>query len=128
MSTVVNHWRIVTVVRRGRGFSFARRQHVRPATRLAGIEGRANCELQGDLLRPLARAVQQVTWVKRSYPGYALLVDFGLDEAGEISQRILPPQIARLHRNDVGKSCLHDVYVGADGDGLERYRHLNFAR
>jgi hypothetical protein len=26
-------------------------------------------------------------------PGYALLVDFGLDEAGEISQRILPPQI-----------------------------------
>jgi hypothetical protein len=38
-----------------------------------------------------------------------LLIDFGLDETGEISQRILPAEIARFHRNGVGKTFLHDV-------------------
>ena len=32
---------------------------------------------------------------------YELLIDFRLDEAGEISQRILPAEIARFHRNGV---------------------------
>jgi len=57
-----------------------------------------------------------------------LLIDFGLDEAGEVSQRILPAEIARFHRNDVGNTFLHDVELGADGDLLERHRHLHFAR
>src|SRR4029450_2447249 len=57
-----------------------------------------------------------------------LLIDFGLDETGEISQRILPAEIARFHRNGVGKTFLHDVQLGADGYWLERHRHLDFAR
>src|SRR5712691_2564764 len=58
----------------------------------------------------------------------SLLIDFGLDEAGEISQRILPAEIARFHRNGVGNSFLHDVHLGADGYLPERHRHLHFAR
>src|SRR5438128_5246937 len=50
----------------------------------------------------------------------ALLIDFGLDEAGEISQRILPAEIARLHRNSVGNALLHDSQLGADRYLLER--------
>jgi hypothetical protein len=57
-----------------------------------------------------------------------LLIDFGLDEAGEISQRILPAEIARFHRDGVGKTFLHDIQLGADGYLLERHRHLDFAR
>jgi hypothetical protein len=56
------------------------------------------------------------------------LIGFGLDEAGEISQRTLPAEIARFHRNGVGKTFLHDVQLGADGYLLERHRHLDFAR
>ena len=59
---------------------------------------------------------------------FSLLIDFGLDEAGEVSQRVLPAEIARFHRNDVGKAFLHDVELGADRDLLQRHRHLDFAR
>ena len=58
----------------------------------------------------------------------SLLIDFGLDEAGEISQRILPAEIARFHRNDVGNAFLHDVHLGANGYLPERHLHLDFAR
>ena len=51
---------------------------------------------------------------------FSLLIDFGLDEAGEISQRLLPAEIARLHRNGVGNAFLHDSQLGADGYLLER--------
>jgi hypothetical protein len=51
------------------------------------------------------------------------LIDFGLDEAGQVSQRILPAEIARFHRNSVGKAVLHDVELGAAGDLPERHRH-----
>ena len=57
---------------------------------------------------------------------YLLLIDFGLDEAGEISQRILPAEIARFHRDGVGKTFLHDVQL-APTILLERHGHLDFA-
>jgi hypothetical protein len=44
-----------------------------------------------------------------------LLIDFGLDEAGEISRRILRAEMARFHQDGVGKTLLHDVQLGADG-------------
>jgi hypothetical protein len=56
------------------------------------------------------------------------LIDFGLDETREISQRILPAEIARFHRNGVGKTLLHDIQLSAAGYWLERHRHLDFAR
>src|SRR6266576_1521964 len=58
----------------------------------------------------------------------SLLIYFGLDETGEISQRFLPAEIARFHWNGVGNAFLHDGQLGADGDLLERHRHLHFAR
>jgi hypothetical protein len=61
-------------------------------------------------------------------PTLRLLTDFGLDETREISQRILPAEIARFHRNGVGKTFLHDIELGAAGYWLERHRHLDFAR
>ena len=57
-----------------------------------------------------------------------LLIDFGLGETREISQRILPAEIARFHRNGVGKTLLHDFQLSAAGYWLERHRHLDFAR
>jgi hypothetical protein len=36
----------------------------------------------------------------------ALLIDFGLDEAGEVLQRVLPTEITGLDRNDVGETFL----------------------
>src|SRR5262245_11726828 len=57
-----------------------------------------------------------------------LLIDFGLDETREISQRILPTEIARFYRNGVGKTFLHDIQLGAARYWLERHRHLDFAR
>src|SRR5215475_12683317 len=58
----------------------------------------------------------------------ALLIDFGLDETGEVLQRILPAEIARFLRNDVRNTFLHDVHLGANGYLPERHRHLDFAR
>ena len=51
-----------------------------------------------------------------------LLIDFGLDETGEISQRILPAEIARFHRNGVGKTFLHDVRTRPIGLTMHRCR------
>src|SRR5215208_3185403 len=63
-----------------------------------------------------------------AYQTALLLIDFRLDEAGEISQRILPAEVAHLRRNHVGDTLLHNVDLGAADDGLERHRHLDFAR
>src|SRR5262245_35937409 len=64
----------------------------------------------------------------RMRPSSFLLVDFGFNETGEVSQRVLPTQIAHLRRNDVGNAFLQDVELGTAGDCLESYRHLHFAR
>src|SRR5499427_958871 len=69
-----------------------------------------------------------ITHLGGSYAPCALLIDVGFDEAGEVSQRILPAEIARFHRNGVGKTLLHDVQLGADRYWLECHRHLDFAR
>src|SRR5688500_8235716 len=58
---------------------------------------------------------------------FSLLIDFWLDEAGEVSQRILPAEIARFRRNGVRNAFLHDVQLSADGYLLERHRHLHLA-
>ena len=43
-----------------------------------------------------------------------LLFDFGLDETGEMAQRLRPIEIAGFRRNGVRNSLLHDVDLGAD--------------
>src|SRR5262245_20147659 len=73
----------------------------------------------------LMQLAQPLIW---AYAPCALLIDVGFDEAGEVSQRILPAEIARFHRNGVGKTLLHDVQLGADRYWLECHRHLDFAR
>jgi len=44
----------------------------------------------------------------------ALLVDLGLDEPCQVSQRLLPTEITGLEWNDVRQACLHDIQLGAD--------------
>jgi hypothetical protein len=101
---------------------------VDPAAQYVWSSGADYCHFEGDACEAFVKDLPANSLDEAQLPGYALLVDFGLDEAGEVSQRILPAEIARFHRNDVGKAFLHDVHVSADGDGLERYRHLDFAR
>src|SRR5262245_18126940 len=58
---------------------------------------------------------------------YALWFDLRLDEAGEVSQRILPAQVTGFRRNGVRNAFLHDAQLCAHGDRLERHRHLHLA-
>lgn len=44
-----------------------------------------------------------------------LLIDFRLDEEGEIAQRFLSAEIACYRRNGVGNASLHDGQLGTDG-------------
>src|SRR6516165_1153514 len=39
----------------------------------------------------------------------ALLIDFRLDELRQVSQRLLPTEIASLRRNGIRQAFLHDV-------------------
>src|SRR5581483_980832 len=57
-----------------------------------------------------------------------LLIDLRLDQPREISQRLLPAEVARFHGNGVGDAVLHDADLGADGDLLEFDCHVHFAR
>ena len=57
----------------------------------------------------------------------ALLIDFRLHEPCQVSQRLLPPEVARLHRNDVRQAFLHDVELRADRNFLQRHRHHDLA-
>jgi hypothetical protein len=45
---------------------------------------------------------------------YVLLIDFRLDEPREITQRLLPAEIASLIQNGIRQTFLHDVQFGAD--------------
>ena len=56
------------------------------------------------------------------------LTNIGLDKFGEILERILPAEIARLEWNHVGQAILHDVQLGADRHRPQRYCYLNFSR
>src|SRR5262249_44106631 len=58
----------------------------------------------------------------------ALLSDFRLDEPGQVSQRLLPAEIAGLRWNGVRYALLNDVEFGADRDFLECHCHLNLTR
>src|SRR5438309_5085961 len=51
---------------------------------------------------------------KRSPCYRALLVDLGLDEPRQVSQRFLPAEITGLQRYDIGQAFLNDVDLGAD--------------
>jgi hypothetical protein len=44
----------------------------------------------------------------------ALLIDLGLDEPCQVSQRLLPTEITGLGWNDVRHACLRDIQLGAD--------------
>src|SRR5712671_4221813 len=57
----------------------------------------------------------------------ALLIDFGLYESCQVSQRLLPAEITGLRRNDVRDAFLHDAELGADRHFLQRHRDHNFA-
>jgi hypothetical protein len=78
--------------------------------------------------RLLGMPVMLKSFPSQSFDRFALLVDFGLDETGEVSQRILPAEIARFLRNDVRNTFLHDVHLGANRYPPERDRHLDFTR
>src|SRR5512146_93374 len=56
-----------------------------------------------------------------------LLIDFGLDEPCEVSQRVLPAEITSLGRNDIRDALLHDMELRPDRYFLQGYRHLNIA-
>src|SRR5581483_6858827 len=58
----------------------------------------------------------------------ASLLDFGLDQPRQRRERLLPAEIARLERNDVGHSLLHDVHLRADGHLPQGDRHPHLAR
>src|SRR5215469_1889989 len=57
----------------------------------------------------------------------ALLIDLGLDEPCQVSQRLLPTEITSLGWNDVWHACLRDIHLGADQYFLQRHRHLHLA-
>src|SRR5712675_617620 len=57
----------------------------------------------------------------------ALLIDFGLYESCQVSQRLLPAEITGLRRNDVRDAFLHDAELRADRHFLQRHRHHNLA-
>ena len=63
-----------------------------------------------------------------TYGAVALLIDFRLDELCQVSQRLLPTEIASLQRNGIGQAFLHNIKLGAERDFLERHRHLNLTR
>src|SRR4051794_38142023 len=56
-----------------------------------------------------------------------LLIDFRLYELGQILQRLLPAEIASLHRNDVRQVFLNDVQLRAYRYVFQRHRHLYIA-
>jgi hypothetical protein len=56
-----------------------------------------------------------------------LLIDLGLDEPCQVSQRLLPTKITSLWWNDVRHACLYDIHLGADQYFLQLHRHLYFA-
>jgi hypothetical protein len=58
---------------------------------------------------------------------HALLIDLGLDESYQVSQRFLPIYIASLGWNDVQQTYLRDFHLGADLFFLQRHRHLHLA-
>src|SRR5690242_9776103 len=41
--------------------------------------------------------------------------DFGLHQAREVLERLLPAEVARFDRDRVGQILLHHVHLGADG-------------
>jgi hypothetical protein len=55
-----------------------------------------------------------------TYGVVALLIDFRLDELCQVSQRLLPTEIASLQRNGIGQAFLHNIKLGAERDFLER--------
>src|SRR6266849_9666842 len=57
----------------------------------------------------------------------ALLIDLGLDEPCQISQRLLPTEITSLRWNDVRHACLRNINLGADRYFLQRHSHLHLA-
>jgi hypothetical protein len=55
----------------------------------------------------------------------SLLIDFWLDEPRQVSQRLLPAEIAGLRWNYVWQAFLNDVQLGAERDFPECHCHLN---
>src|SRR6185312_11568611 len=60
-------------------------------------------------------------------PPDELLIDLGLDELRQVSQRLLPAEITGLGRNGVGHAGLLDIHLGADQYFLQRHRYLHLA-
>lgn len=48
--------------------------------------------------------------------GLPLLRDHGLDQLGQQGEGLLPSEIARFERNNVGNSFLHDAQIGPAGN------------
>jgi hypothetical protein len=63
-----------------------------------------------------------------TYGAVALLIDFRLGELCQVSQRLLPTEIASLQRNGIWQAFLHNIKLGSERDFLERHRHLNLTR
>src|SRR5690606_1648623 len=57
--------------------------------------------------------------------GAELLVDFGLDQAGQVAKRVLPAEIACLDRNHVGNAYLFYVQLRADRNFLQGDSYLD---
>src|SRR5205823_178536 len=74
---------------------------------------------------------KSVGWAKRSVPTLnlqvLLLIDLRLDKPCQVSERLLPTQIASLGGNDLRYACLYDVQLGADRYFLQRHSHLHLA-
>ncbi len=56
-----------------------------------------------------------------------LLVDLGLDEFCQLSEALLPAEVARLGWDDVGNAFLFDGHLRADRDRLQRHRDLHLS-
>src|SRR5262245_28122806 len=56
-----------------------------------------------------------------------LVPDLRLDELREERERLLPTEIAGLHRNHARNALLHDVQLGSARDLLQGHRRLHLA-
>src|SRR5437870_5908727 len=54
--------------------------------------------------------------------------NFRLDQLRQLREGLLPAEIARLRRNDLGNAFLHDVQLGPARDLLQRDGDLHLAR
>src|SRR5947209_5997485 len=87
----------------------------------ACLDGSRTRPMMKDIAQTSARLTQQADYIRS-------LLDVRLDKLGEVLQRFLPAEIARLHWNRIRQTFLHNGQLGAHQHWPERDRYLNLSR